>query len=484
MAKKYKIKATTKQTNKFKTLTKVNIYSKYMTPTWEPTSKVIGQVSKGKTITSDLMVAVEITVGEYKGTVMYFYHFNKDQGGVPYDYWVPKYTANGIQWLTTNISGSSSSGSGNSTTGGGVNSNPSTNTNYNGTEFVEKNTTISSNNSSFDFDDWVSSKGEYNDEWVHLLRSKMIIYEDRNKWQDSYNFMQFANPYTMQNGTRELLFFTKCDLNIMKDPNNLNPVIANNSFWLEMQKKYRDQISALQKGYARRSGFEVDAQPFIPMLTNMVRSRLDLPGRSMNTMDTSSTIYGTSFQYAGSSRQSDEGHDFTLEIADTPELEIYHLLKMYSMYEDMKSIGIFSPPGPDNLNYYRVNKILHDQFAIYKFVLDANDMESILFYSKEYGTIFKSLPRDSFGEIQAGEIVYSVEFHSQVVRDMEPVIIFEFNKKAQEYFGGVPSNDKYVPVWNSKFNEINGEFRCCPFITECSNGKKTGSRYKLMWFTR
>ena len=312
----------------------------------------------------------------------------------------------------------------------------------------------------------------------------MVIYDDMNKWQDSYNLMQFQNPHTVQNGTREYIFFTKCDLNIMKDANTLNPVLANNAFWLEMQRKYRDQISVLQKGNARRSGFLVDEQPFIPMLTNMVRSRMDLPGISMDTMDTPKTIYGTSWEYAGSSFKSDEGIDFSLEMADTPELELYHIFKMYSMYENMKSIGMISPPGPDNLNPYRVNRILHDQFAMYKFVVSGDDMESILFYAKAYGVIFKNVPRDGFNNIDVGEITYSIDFHAQVIRDLDPIILYEFNKKAQEYFGGTPDPNNYIPIYNTKFQEINAEFRPCPYIVEVANGKKTQSKYRLQFFKR
>lgn len=464
---KYIILKSSAQKNKFKTKTIVSCYSTYATPAYSKSSILHGTLSPGKIIKSDRCVSVKL---KNTGKTVTFYHFPIGNY-LNTDYWVPKYSVeNGDQWLTTNI-------------GSKTNNNKSSA--LNNPKLEETSGGVEATNKEFDFNDWVGRKGKHHNEYLHLLRSKMIVYEDRNKWIDSYNYMQFANPYTVQNGTRELLFFTKCDLNIMKNPTTLNTPFYRNAFWNEMVKKYRDQISMLQKGNAFRSGFEVDAQPFIPMLTNMVRSRLDLPSSNLESIETASTIYGTSLQYATHNIASDNGFDFSLEIADSPELEVYHFIKMYMEYKTAKSLGQVSPPGGDNKNYYRINRILHDEFAIYKFVLDADDMESILFYGKVYGVSIRSLPRDQFGDINPGEIRYNVDFHGQVPRDMNPIILFEFNKRAKDYFnGGVPNPNNYIPLWDLKYGEIDGSFRPCPFICECTNGKRTKSRYKLMWFKR
>ena len=462
---KYTILNAKQESYKFKTKTVISCYNTYATPKYSTSSIIEATIPPGRILTSDKSVSVKF---KDTGKTAIFFHFPIGNGPNT-DFWVPKYSVeNGEQWLTTNITSQVTK---------------TQSSNYTQPELYEAGE-VGTNNREFNFEDWTSSRGQYNDEYLHLLRSKMIIYEDRNKWTDSYNFMQFANPYNVQNGTREFLFFTKCDLNIMSNPTTLNAPFYSNAFWNEMVKKYRDQISVLQKGYAFRSGYEVDLQPFVPMLTNMVRSRLDLPGVTLDSTETASTIYGTSLQYNTSTIASDNGFDFSLEIADTPELEIYHLIKMYMEYETAKSLGQVSPPGGDNKNYYRVNRVLHDQFAIYKFVVDADDMESILFYGKLYGVSFKSLPREQFGDMAPGEIKYNVDFHAQVPRDMNPIILFEFNKTAQQYFGGEPNPNNYIPIWSLDYGEINGEFRPCPFITECSNGKKTASRYKLMWFNR
>lgn len=331
------------------------------------------------------------------------------------------------------------------------------------------------------------------EDFKNFLRSKMIIEEDRDKWQSAYNFMQFANPYHVINGTREYLFFTKPDLNIMKDEKNLQDVLANNSFWKEMLRYYRDDLACLQKrSSCKRSGELIDSHPFIPLLSNSVASPLSLPSIDADTVETASTIYGTSIQYRGDSMKSDEGHDFNIEFIDSKQLEVYYFFKMWDEYEKLKKQGIIGPPmfidskGKQN-DLYRVYRILHDQIAIYRFLVDADDMSTIIHYSKLIGCFPKSVPRDSFDSLE-GEIKYSISWHAQWVYDSDPIILYEFNQVCNKFFGSKgPMKSKYIDLYDKDLDVVNGSWRPHPYIVKVDNQVnplRAGATYRLAWFDK
>lgn len=349
----------------------------------------------------------------------------------------------------------------------------------------------------------------------HALRARTIIYEDRDKWDYKYNRMQWANPYYAVGPTREYLFFTKPDLHIMgkstddgfTDIDKLNPTIRD-TFWVEMKEKYRNIIADLQYSSKRTIGrkdvstkdVSHDRSEFIRILTNAVSGTLDLPDVSSDTVDTPANIYGTTLQYKKSGAKSDEGFDFSLEFTDNQQLEVYHLFKMWSEYSNLKDIGMVTPPGPKNLNPYRINHILHDQIGIFKFIVD-EDMETIIYYAYLTGCFPKSVPRGSFANINPGLINYSIDWHAQFVEDMNPLILLHFNMLVRKQLGMyefsngkylTPLTDeailnkarkKYVPIYSNERQEINGGWRDIPIIHKITDKSvPTGSRYLLKWY--
>lgn len=325
-------------------------------------------------------------------------------------------------------------------------------------------------------------------EYLNFLRSKMIVEQDKDKWQSSYNFMQFVNPYHLINGTREYIFFTKPDLNIMKDSLSLQDTLANNSFWKEMLNYYRDDLACLQKRI-KRSGNAIDSHPFIPLLSNSVASTLSLPSIDADTIDTPSTIYGTSIQYRGDSFKSDEGYDFNLEFIDSKDLEVYYFFKMWDEYEKLKKQGILGPPmfvddKGQISDTYRVLRILHDQIGIYRFLVDADDMSTIIHYSKLIGCFPKSVPRDSFDSLE-GQIRYSVSWHAQWVYDSDPIILYEFNQVCNKYFGAQgPKIANLVELYDKDLEAVDGSWRAHPYVVQRQTTKRAGSTYQLVWFNK
>lgn len=340
----------------------------------------------------------------------------------------------------------------------------------------------------------------------HMRRANFMIYDDHRLWDSKFNRMQYPNPWISVPNTREYLFFTKPDLHIVDvKTKGLRKELRYSSFWREEFARYRRIISDLQVSARRTSetynhktsGKEYyiahDRHVFIPLLTNAVSSTLEMPSSSADTSDTPQTINGTSIQYRKSSTKSDEGYDFSLDFIDAPWLDVYHFFKMWDEYETLKDLGYIGPPqftAKDNeqtTGYYRINKILHDQIAIYKFVVDGSDMETILFYAKFIGCFPKSVPRDAFSSFKGeGNISYSVDWHAQFVDDMNPNILFEFNELCYSYFSAVPngkSKFKYIPPYSTNYNEPNGGFRRHPYIVEADAVDAPNSiRYLLRWF--
>ena len=201
------------------------------------------------------------------------------------------------------------------------------------------------------------------------------------------------------------------------------------------------------------------------VLSNSVKNTLDLPGITAGNIETGVNIYGSSIDYRSDGYLSDEKHSFTLEFEDTKYLELYHLFKAYEEYERLKKFGIVSPPDVENTGKYtRYHKFreLHDQMAIYKFVLD-EDYETIIYYACLYGVYFETVPRDSFSDMKVdGGLRYSISMKAAFVDDMNPQILINFNKLIKDNMI-VPTTK--LPVYNSQYDSVDGRWASIPLIT-------------------
>lgn len=242
------------------------------------------------------------------------------------------------------------------------------------------------------------------------------------------------NPYGAIASAREYLFFTKPDLHIlnMNDDGtlanmNLNSVLADIPFWVDLWNTRRETtIKSLQISSA-------GSDPFNHLLQNQIASNLDVPGLSSEMIDTPTNMYGVGYSYRGSSEASDDNPEFSLEFKDTRYLDTYMYFKAYEEYETLKHHGVISPS-----KYYITNKILHDQFAIYKFIVD-EDMETIIYYGKMYGVTPKSLPRDVFSNPNFDNgISYSIDFKAAFYEDMKPDILADFNSLSYNLYNAQP----------------------------------------------
>ena len=220
------------------------------------------------------------------------------------------------------------------------------------------------------------------------------------------------------NYTKEFLFFTKPDLQILQNTSNiLRPSLKEVPIFNWAQTYYPDVLRQLQ--YSASSS----KYPFMNILSNTKKSNLELPSITANNdIETAVNIFGTKMTYRGSSYSSDDGFEFSIEFEDTRYLELYMLFRIYDEYESRKQYGIIDIP-----QYYADQKILHDQFSIYKFIVD-EDFETLVYWAKLTGVYPKNVPRETFSDLpENGGLSYSIQFHAAFVEDMKPEILYDFN---------------------------------------------------------
>ena len=317
------------------------------------------------------------------------------------------------------------------------------------------------------------------------------IYDRQDiQWYSKFNRFGVKDPYNALTGSKEYLFFTKPDLHLVKHGTNiLNPELENQPYFKELYQRYPDIIAQLQHG----NGIG-DNGPFMAILSNSVKNTLELPEIQSDVIDTPATIYGTAYNYRSWGYKSDEKVDFSLEFEDTKYLEIYNLVKAYEEYERLKHLGLVTPPNIDGVkdvngkcfSYYIKNKILHDQFSIYKFIVE-DDGETIIYYAKLWGVFFKSVPRNAFSDMKIeGGITYAVEFEAAFVDDMNPTILTDFNSLVYDKY---KDSTVDLPIYDTNTRSINGEWATIPMISKVPkeknsswNGPKTMNHiYKLKW---
>ena len=292
-------------------------------------------------------------------------------------------------------------------------------------------------------------------------------------YSKTYRF-GLLNPYGAISTSREYLFFTKPDLHILNMDDygcladtNLNEALVNIPYWKQLWNTRMNTIKALQLSAN-------PSDPFNHLLQNQVSSNLEIPGLSAETIDTPTNMYGVGYSYRGSSEASDDNPEFSLEFKDTRYLDTYMFFKTYEEYETLKHHGVIAPS-----QYYILNKILHDQFSIYKFIVD-EDMETIIYYGKMYGVMPKSLPRDVFSNpnFDTG-LSYSIDFKAAFYEEMRPDILSDFNRLSTPLYNA----QKYQL---SPFNEILDHADTRPGVAACvekieSKYSPYGFDYKLRW---
>ena len=255
---------------------------------------------------------------------------------------------------------------------------------------------------------------------------------------------------------------------LYQDITKLNTQLQGRTFWEEMFSGRKEAMKSLQ---GSADGW---TDPFNHLLQNTVSSNLPIPDLSSEGIESTKNAYGVNITYRSSSEASNDSFDFSLEFKDTKWLDVYYYFRMYEEYETLKHHGVVSPWKP-----YISSKVLHDQFAIYKFLLD-DDNATILYYAKYWGVYPKSLPRDTFSNTAFDTgITYSIDFKAQFFEDSDPIILSEFNDLSLSYYD---SQYYRIDVYNDVLGRIDGRPATAALVVrEKSKRSSAGTVFKLKW---
>ncbi len=321
-----------------------------------------------------------------------------------------------------------------------------------------------------------------------LAGNKIFAKTDIDRY-NKYSRYGYLDPYNTDQVSREFLFFTKPDLLLfgtntdttIKYNSSLNEKLANIPFFIDANDRCGNAMRQLQYSVEDKDD---KLNPFMYLLSNAVTSKLDLPGISADSKESTPNILGTSIQYRGHSYKSDNGYDFSLSFTDTYKLEVYTLLKIYDEYMRLLKTG-----EADIKRTYIENLILPEQFSIYKFLI-GSDGETILFYSKLTGCYFTDVPRSDLSDPGPDGIKFSASLHAQFVEDSNPAILAEFNrvaniiKKATTEVGPYDYNNSIVDnTWVRRPQIVRANYVSDspnPDLRVMRDG--TNYNYRMKWF--
>ena len=317
----------------------------------------------------------------------------------------------------------------------------------------------------------------------NLRRSRNEIYNGYNKLFNQTFRFGLNNPFGQISTAREYIFFTKPDLHIFYTDDY--GVVRKNEladglesyFWVDMGTSKKRIIECLQGSYKESDSGIID--PFNHLLQNTVNNNLEVPALSAPSIETSANTFGVSLSYRGSSEESDDNPEFSLEFKDDKYLNVYTFFRAYEDYETLKKHGRIKPQ-----RNYRLNKIIHDQFAIYKFIVD-EDMETIIYWGKYYGVYPVSLPRDAFSSDNFSDgLTFSINFKAAFYEDMKPEILYDFNELSKDVF----DRCKYdIDVYNEVLGRADGRTAKAAQVFRVNGDDPralqhpNGYYYKLRW---
>lgn len=302
---------------------------------------------------------------------------------------------------------------------------------------------------------------ESSDDIQALIMANAIYNKFNMDWTHKFSRFGIIDPYNALVSTKEYVFITKPDLCLFDTATKkVCGSLATNPFFIDALNRYKDMGAQLQ------SSLEPTSSPFMNILSNTLTSTVDLPDISAETIDTASNVFGTKISYRGTSHKSDEDFDFNLEFEDTKFLDVYMLFKMYDEYEKLKWNGAIdfsaNACGSDRWQNYIVNKVLHDQVAIYKFIV-SDDGSRIIYWARYTGCYPISVPRSAFSDTTSNDPQkITVGWKCQFVRDMDPIIINHFNLLVKGISGFNSKSE--LPLYNNETHAMDGRWAACPYI--------------------
>lgn len=282
---------------------------------------------------------------------------------------------------------------------------------------------------------------------------------DREDIRDTDKFIRFnyLDPYNRVGNTFEYVFFTKPDLYVR----GVGTPIFN--------KFIRENHPAITDLSLSENGL-----PFSAILYNHRASNLDLPDLDSQDMETAENMWGQKIYYRRSSAPSNDDFDFSMEFLDNKYRDVYTFFKLYDEYEIKKSYG-----GINIMQYrggkYITERKIHDQMAVFKFIL-AEDAREVIYWAKLYGVYPKNVPRSAFSDMpEDGNFKFTVNFKANMVEDMDPMIIDDFNELSKQYSGSS------AKLYDKDLGYVNNVFGNPPIIGTEQDKYRNTTKYVFEW---
>lgn len=327
----------------------------------------------------------------------------------------------------------------------------------------------------------------FSDDVASTLAANGVYDRRQMDWYNKLVRFPGTDPYNAFTYGKEYVFFTKPDLHLINTyTGNVAGSLKDYAFFVDAVDRYYPVCLQLQGSMNNNGESRIySSSPFMTILTNSLRSNLDLPAlEAENEVETGANVYGTKIIYRGNSYPSDQEVSFSLEFEDTKFLEVYMLFKIYDEYCRAKSMGLIdlrTDFEDDKLWIrYTINKVLHDQFSVYKFIVGEDGM-TILYWAKITGVFPTGAPRDAFSEvgIQDGQKI-TVQFKGQFIKDMDPSILSDFNRTVDT------SYHRDLPLWNHDLGVMEPTWATRPYVAinpDYASGNEISKmgKYILQW---
>ena len=343
------------------------------------------------------------------------------------------------------------------------------------------------------------------DEYANFLKGSTMpsdpedMYRNRFSRFSRYGYIDTANEFIT--GTREYVFFSKPDLHLIGDGNSIYTPLMTNSFLMEAFNHYRYSFYSLQQTFSgggnslpgqigvmsANSSSKFDPYcKYIPLLSNMITSTLDLGDITASDVENNRNLYQINTTYREGSLSSDLQYDFSLEFKDTKYLDVYMLFKIYDEYCRHKYYADIEPTKED----YIINRIYPEAISIWKVIVD--DTDRIVYWAKAIGCTPMSVPRGSLSNFE-NQIKFTINWKAQFVKDMDPINLMELNHLSELSMHDSKPSSFALPsageTWVGypyviKDGGPSGNFRTHARTGDNGNGRTApDSFYKLVWAT-
>lgn len=276
---------------------------------------------------------------------------------------------------------------------------------------------------------------------MDIIRRNLGIIHDKTHFSDARHelyvkFNRFKKPFPeiYAGKTFSHVFFTRPDLNLLKDGEIDNALGASGSIW---EAKLNDHFSndptfyylfnnerrmllSLTKHYTWKHDFNV-------YLSNSAES-FEVPDEFIETIEHGETLTGYKVQYGKHNIKSNTAGSFSVSYTDDRDANIYKMHKAWIEYISKVFRGEAIPKKE-----YIKKKILDYTCSVYYFILGP-DNETILFWTKYFGVFPTNTPSSAYSWASGANVrlpKFTINYAYAFKEDLNPLSLAEFNMNSR-----------------------------------------------------